>query len=396
MLRVAAKTEVPITGSVLAWARSEAGYTVDEFAGKIGVEPETVKLWEQGDERPGRTEFGKIINAVRRPSAIFYMPAPPIKSALPTAFRQAVGTKEKKVSPSALREIRKARRIQRVLGWLIKKEEKSFIAKLPKVDWHTVTPVEAGVQLRKTIGLSLREQCDWKDIPSALHEWRNIFDDMGVFVFSLQLGKKEIRGFSAWDEYAPLVAVNTAYTPAARIFTLGHELAHIVTQTDSACLNWVRPNNSVNAERWCEQFAAAFLLPPNELKTYLRQEFNISENRPVVTYELTRRISSKLKISARATALALMDANLAPSSLYGIVEREANSIDYPPVKPGCAGQKIVPKRIGEYGIRVSRALVEATEKGSIGSRDIADYLGMTLNDLEDLKGALRNPSGAKE
>lgn len=391
---MAAKTEVPITGSVLTWARVEAGYTIAEFAGKIGVEPELVARWERGEERPGRTEFSKIIDVVRRPTAIFYMPGPPTKSALPTAFRQAVGTEEKRVSPSALREIRKARRIQRAMGWLIKKEDKSASPKLPKFDWRAVNAVDAGVRVRKLIGLSLQEQGEWRDFSVALREWRNIFDDLGVFVFSLQLGRGEIRGFSAWDEYAPLVAINTAYTPAARIFTLGHELAHIVTRTDSACLNWIRPNRSIDAERWCEQFAAAFLLPPDEFKSYLRQEFRVSENAPVATYEETRRISHKLKISARATAIALMRANLAPSTLYELIEREARQVDFPPDRDGGGGLKIVPKRIGEYGTRASRVLIEASEQGTMGIRDIADYLGMTLNDLDDLRGELRSSSGA--
>jgi Predicted Zn peptidase len=282
------------------------------------------------------------------------------------------------------------------MRWLIDEDDDATPVALPKFDWKTTSPVDAGVQMREAIGLNLYEQGGWKDFSAALWEWRTIFDELGVLVFSLQLGKNEIRGFSAWDDYAPVVAVNTAYVPGARIFTMAHELAHLVTRTDSACFDWVRPSSlsDGDAELWCERFAAAFLLPPLAFKGYLAQVFGVNEKVPVVSFEQTRKISSKLKISSRATALALIRAKLAPATLYDLVDREAKQVDYPPDRSGGGGLKIVPKRIGQYGTRAPRALVEAAERGTIGQRDVADYLGMTLNDLDDLRGALSAQPGA--
>jgi len=53
--------------------------------------------------------------------------------------------------------------------------------------------------------------------------WRGVLEARGVLVLQLSIGKGNVRGFSAWDDHAPIVAVNTSYHPTARIFTLFHE-----------------------------------------------------------------------------------------------------------------------------------------------------------------------------
>ncbi len=49
--------EVPVTGSVLGWARDEAGLTLVDVAATLGVEPETVRAWEAGNARPTLGKF---------------------------------------------------------------------------------------------------------------------------------------------------------------------------------------------------------------------------------------------------------------------------------------------------------------------------------------------------
>ena len=216
---MARKTEVPITGAVLAWAMDEAGYDDERLAARAGVDAATVRAWKAERQRPGKTEFGKIVDALRRPSAIFYLPSPPTQAGLPTRFRHAPGLQDHVLSAEALREIRKARRVQQAVSWALRSEEVGI--NLPYFDWKQVDATEAGTRTRSTLGVAFAEQVSWSNFAEALRHWRAIFDEAGMLVFSLQLGKKETRGFSAWDDVAPLIAVNSAYVEAARIFTMG-------------------------------------------------------------------------------------------------------------------------------------------------------------------------------
>lgn len=386
---MARKTEVPITGSVLAWALDEAGVSVADLASRAKVTPAEVQAWIAETARPGKTEFAKIIEAVRRPSAIFYMPAPPVQATLPAAFRSAPGPAHHATAPQARREVRKARRIQKVMSWLLESDRDQL--DLPAVDPRWTSPEEAGRLLRSRIGVPLNTQAGWTNESFALREWRSIFDDLNILTFSLQLGKDDVRGFSVWDDRAPIVAVNSSYNEYARIFTMAHELGHLVSRSESACYDWVEPEgfSSTALERWCEKFAASFLLPPEELRRYLREIYGVTPSNPVATFEKTIRIARKLKVSARALALSLIDMQLAPKTLYGEIDKRAKVVDRPRESDsGGGGQPTVEKRLRQYGPRVSQTMTEAVANGALQAWDAADFLDVSLGDLQDISEAV--------
>jgi Zn-dependent peptidase ImmA (M78 family) len=388
---VAAKTEVPITGTVLAWAMDEAGVDDATLAKRTKVNVTDVQAWKAGTARPGRTEFKQILATVRRPSAIFFMPSPPVSQAMPTRFRYAPGLRDHKLTPTALREIRRARRLQRAVGWVYASNNVSVVD-LPRYDWEATDPAQAGSEVRQTFMLSVEEQARWRDIPEALRNWRAMLDERGILIFSLTLGREEVRGFSAWDDYAPLIALNTTeYSEAARIYTLAHEFGHLVSRTDSACFDWLSPAGSQDPkiERWCEGFAAAFLLPPVQLKGYLAYRYSINPANQVTDFQTVWDLSRRLKVSARALAISLRDAGLAPAFLYDLVDEQAIQVDRPRRRSaGGAGERNPEKRLRTYGVRAPRALVDAVAAGSLAPDNAADFLELNLSDLKDLGSLL--------
>jgi DNA-binding transcriptional regulator YiaG len=90
------RREVPITGSVLAWARDEAGLAPADVAATLGVDVAAVEAWESGAALPSRGQFSKLAELLRRPSALFFLPEPPRKAGLPTSLRSAPGTNNDK------------------------------------------------------------------------------------------------------------------------------------------------------------------------------------------------------------------------------------------------------------------------------------------------------------
>src|SRR5690606_10048362 len=104
----------------------------------------------------------------------------------------------------------------------------------------------------------------WRSASAAFDAWRSALERLGVLVLLFPLGEENCRGFSLASGLAPVIAVNTAWNDQARAFTLFHELGHLMTETASACAS--APPASVAgawdpAERWCERFAAATLVP---------------------------------------------------------------------------------------------------------------------------------------
>jgi Zn-dependent peptidase ImmA (M78 family) len=86
----------------------------------------------------------------------------------------------------------------------------------------------------------------------------------------------EFRGFALVDEFVPVLFVNGADSKAAQIFTLVHELAHMLLGDSALSDVAVGEENVHPTERWCNAVAAEVLLPAAVLRTEFRGDFSDS------------------------------------------------------------------------------------------------------------------------
>lgn len=376
---------VPISGGVLGWAREEAGLTRLGLAERAQLPVEGIEAWETGAELPTKGQFSKLVKALKRPSAVFFLPEPPASASMPTALRRAPGLGAHRIGPEEALQIRWARRLQEITSWVIKDSGQNPAA-LDRCSLEA-DPVESADQVRKRSTVSTEEQLGWPNPSAAFRAWRGYLEEQGVLVLQLSMGKSSIRGFSVWDEYAPLVAVNTAYHPTARIFTLFHEVGHLLTRSDAACLSFVLPSDrGIEAERWCERYAAAFLLPEDALLK-AAEGYGISSALRTTDPDKARLIANRFSVSTRATALRLQEIGLAEPSLYGAVvsmfaDRDWNS------PTGGGEQPTTKRRLGQLGAKIPEILLDATDRGRLTIRDMADFLQLKTGQLYDLKGLI--------
>ena len=186
-------------------------------------------------------------------------------------------------------------------------------------------PESAADRLRTRLDVPARVQLKWPSSAAAFDEWRRRVESLGVFVFLYPMGRDACRGFSVWEERAPLVAVNTAWSEEARIFTLFHELGHLLTRTNSACLESPsrrasRQDAWDSVERWCERFGAAVLLPADEP----RAQFAARQAGQTATVDTVRWLSGRFKTSLSATTIRLIELRLATRELYDALPRAAD------------------------------------------------------------------------
>lgn len=71
-----ARQAIPINGSVLRWAREEGGLSETELADAVRVNVTDVTAWENGEASPSRGSFSKVVEVLKRPSAVFFLPQP--------------------------------------------------------------------------------------------------------------------------------------------------------------------------------------------------------------------------------------------------------------------------------------------------------------------------------
>lgn len=385
-----ARSAVPITGEVLAWARLEAGLELSDLAKSVKVEESIIAQWETGEAKPSQGQFTKLVKELRRPSAIFFLPEAPAREDTMLALRRAPGLAEHELSVVELREIRRARRLQEIVAWSLRDAAHAGVP-LPRASIGQASGDVAAL-VRSLLEVDVHTQLGWANPTAALRAWRSALESLGILTMQLQLdrnGIRGIRGFSMWDEFAPLVAVNSAYSNSVRIYTLLHEVGHLVTRSDGACFGFIGPQGpNVGVERWCERFAAAALMPGEEVIEAANKLGLRSAVEPDL--DAVKRLAQSFKVSVRTVTIRLQELGRASDTLYQVIDQELGSTDFPMPGGPRRGQASPRKRLGQLGVRVPSVLFDAAARGRVTTSDLADYLRLTVGQVEDLRGLIAN------
>jgi Zn-dependent peptidase ImmA (M78 family) len=394
MAFVATKQPTPVTPDVVAWAVREDGRSADVLAREIKVSGDSLQAWMDGDDLPSRGELTRLADTLRRPRSMFFLPSPPASVALPTSFRHPAGNRQADITAQARMYIRSARRIQRAVSWALRESGDNPID-FRRADVDQPAEAVAG-RVRSWLGVEVAEQVTWSSEYAALNNWRRALENRGLLTFQFDIRGEALRGFSAWDEHAPMIAINSHdQTPQARIYTLFHELGHLVTRTDAACLDWVAPRRRAarTLEGWCDDFGAAVLAPKADVEVFARKELGVTREGRKGDITAARRVATRYRISLSAAALRLIELRLAPSTLYGEViaiigQRRKSSAS------GGASEPRPAKRVRQYGRRAAATLIEAAVSGRLSERDAADMLRVDFQELDDIGRALGVNHGA--
>jgi Zn-dependent peptidase ImmA (M78 family)/transcriptional regulator with XRE-family HTH domain len=309
---------VPITPEVLDWAISESGYTLEQVAHKSDVSLGDLKLWLLGVGEPSLTKFRSLAKTLKRTLATFLLPRPPESASPSVQFRHPPGAQRTKPSFEERRYFREAARIQEAAQWVMHELGEPGPA-IPTHSLDADVEVIGDYARQKLEPLLPTQPKDWTSHAQAFHAWRTALEAYGILVFVFPLGEESARGFSLWDDYAPLVAVNSAWNHAARIFTLFHEFGHLLTRTSSVCLERSGPKllkPTDPAERWCEEFAATTLLPWAAVSDVLKRRFGWREGTIIADLDVPKAIANTLKVSWRAATIRLIERGVSTWSLY--------------------------------------------------------------------------------
>ena len=373
-------TEVPITPEVLSWAVEESGYSDEQIAAYIGVSADDLASWTRGDTRPTLTPLKKLATKLHRQLATFLLPAPPKQAPPQVQFRSIGAQPVRGLSPTERRHLRRARRQQEIIGWL----SQELNEPAPILPRHSVSdsPDTTGAVMRDRLNIEFSQQAKWTSPARAFDHWREAVGDIGVTVFVYSLGRDSCNGFSLWHGRAPVIAVSSAWREEARIFTLFHELGHLLLRGSSACVESVGRLRNDPIERWCERFAAAMLLPAGAIREILQR---IGSTGRVRELSVARTVARKAHVSLRAATLRLIEVGLASLDLYD---------DIPPFtdkKPegggGSGGRNRFAIKEDEFGPRATCVFVDAVQNDLLSRSQAVEYMDIPDAAFDDLAGS---------
>jgi Zn-dependent peptidase ImmA (M78 family)/transcriptional regulator with XRE-family HTH domain len=252
------------TPSVLTWARTSSGLSSEDAAKKIGIHVEKLLAWEAGTEKPTFVQLRKAGSVYRRPIAAFYLQDPPKGFEAMRDFRRRHGVEEGLISPRLTQEIRRAHdRREWALELLAELDDQPR-----KIDQrlHLTQDFEqAATQIRSYLGVTMEDQSQWGN--QAFNQWRMHIERAGILTFEMTtVGVEEARGFSIGIKPLPVAVANIKDSQKARIFTLLHEVAHILLDIGGICdFDEGGQSDSARSETYCNQVAGATIFPMEAL-----------------------------------------------------------------------------------------------------------------------------------
>jgi transcriptional regulator with XRE-family HTH domain len=217
---------------MLRWARESSNYSIDDFARRMSQDPAVIRAWESGEAAPTYKQLERLADYCRRPVALFFFPEPPAEEGASEQFRTLPGFVYKALSPATIHLIRKARAMRENLRELCdgkRPVERNLLEDLGVIDHSPLSLVAAHV--RSYLGVPLEEQAAWGNAKVAFSEWRNSIEQSGVFIFKDAFHDDSISGFCLYDQQFPIVYVNSSLSDTRQVFTLFHELAHLLSRT---------------------------------------------------------------------------------------------------------------------------------------------------------------------
>lgn len=299
-------SRVAVNANVLRWAIERSGRTVPELEGRFPK----IREWLSGQTNPTLRQLESLAKSTLTPLGYLFLPEPP-EERLPIPYCRTVD--DEPPSRFSAEFLETVQLMQRRQAWMREYLLNEDHDPLPFVQSAEVGELSRDVaqRIRQTLGFDERwasEQPTWED---ALRTLRRAMEDIGILVVvngvvgnnnHRQLDTREFRGFVLVDDHAPLVFVNNSDGKAAQMFTLAHELAHVFFGSSAAFdLRNMQPADDPMEEA-CNEVAAEFLVPAQELHTLWISARNDPE--PFQT------IARTFKVSAIVAARRALDLDL--------------------------------------------------------------------------------------
>ena len=317
------KTE-PVVGvqpAVIRWARESMGMSIEDVAYKLKRSPEEVMAWEVPNGlSPTYAQLESLAYKVfKRPLAVFFLPAPPDEIPPMREFRTLPDADFQALHADTYVQVRKAHAFQLTLKEIFAKRNPSEPQILRDAPLDMQRPIpEQATAVRHALGISLADQVVWKSDEVALKRWRESIEAMGVFVFKAPFKQKDISGFCLPDADFPLIYLNNSTTKTRQIFSLLHELAHLllnvagISKFDDSYVNRL-PAPERRIEQFCNKVAAEILIPSGD---FARQIVDLPRNAELAEDYLFANLASRYGVSREAVLRRLRDLERVGQAFY--------------------------------------------------------------------------------
>jgi Zn-dependent peptidase ImmA (M78 family) len=386
-------TEALVEPAILAWARTSAGFSIEEAARSLQTKPEKIVAWEAGDESPSMSQLRRMAVAYKRLLSDFYLPQQPPEEPIPHDFRRLPGEVALNYSRALRYQLRLARQRRALALELAAELDTEFpvvTAKVGQID----DPETTGAEIRRLLRITSAEQRSWRDPRLSYNGWRDHVERAGVLVFQATgIATAETLGFSIPDRPLPVIAVNRRLRPNGRTFTLLHEFVHILLDQSSICdieERVLRPAEEQQTEIFCNSVAGAALVPRDALLAEQLVAVHRARPREWPEDELSA-LARIFGVSNEVILRRLLTLGRTTAAFYAARRAYWGSLLDPPAPPDPEAEfrRNMPQEVvSDLGRPFAGLVVDSYLNAYTSLSDVSRYLGLRAEQVPRLRELL--------
>jgi hypothetical protein len=178
---------LPVTGSVVTWARERAGLSLDQARKDFA----RIEEWEAGTAFPTYPQVEKMALAFKLPVAAFFFPEPPKLPSIKESFRTLPDTTFDQIPRPVRFLLQKAKAFQLNLAELA--QGRNPAPRLITMDLKlsaAITADNLAVRVRDYLGVTLEQQQKWSDDDEALKHWREVLQTWASLFLRMRSGRR--------------------------------------------------------------------------------------------------------------------------------------------------------------------------------------------------------------
>lgn len=314
--------EAFITPSVLEWAIKRAGVSAESIHKKA-------EQWVSGKARPTFKQAVDIAKTLQIPFGYLWLKEPPKEQEIIPDLR-TIGNGGLAQIPLELKTV--VNDVKQKQEWFKEYAKTNGILKCEAIgrfkgsdDTQEIADdVTARLEIQDLVGSGCDKDRMLKNLIERIEKLSILVMRNSILRGNTKkkLNLDTFRGFAIFDEFAPLIFINTNDSKAGQIFTLMHEVAHLwIGQSGISDLD-IRENNKI--ELACNEIAAKILMPKTKIQKAFR-EFDDDRR--------FERIADRFSVSTLAVLNRLRSLDLlAPSEYRELYDAELEKFSRIPEK----------------------------------------------------------------
>lgn len=372
---------------MLVWAREETAVSVEEMASYLGKSADDVRDWEEGRGGPTFRQLEQIAAKLKRPLSAFFLPTVPERPPLPEDHRTLPGTEPGVFAADTLYAFRAVRAMLLETRELLDEMGHSVVYALPH--WtRQDSPDTIAEDLRSRLGISVAVQI--KELAShyaALDRWRNALFDHGVVTRVCRMPLADARGFCMFGHDLAGIGLSSEDREHGRIFSLFHEVCHLLLRLPGVSSVVVRGASSrgreLALEHFCDRFAAAFLMPASCPEVHQSLE-ELGSNFAIYN---AQRVAGQFKVSKYVAARRALDLGYVSEAAYWKATADWAEMDRSRAKTATrkrGGGDHNVTQVSYAGRRFVSLLLSAVDAGLVTTVEAGQMIGIAPTAVEAL------------